>query len=78
MDKTLDQYIEDLREANKQADIRKMQMQTMDLFPSDRKIDGEVDVGEVSAPICNNYVDGEGDDIMFYQNDDFLEDKNIR
>ena len=26
MDKTLDQYIEDLREANKQADIRKMQM----------------------------------------------------
>ena len=85
MDKTLDQYIEDLREANKQADIRKMQMQTMDLFPSDRKIDGEVDVGEASAPICNNYVDEdcllsgnrEGDDIMFYQNDDFLEGKNI-
>ena len=37
MDKTLDQYIEDLREANKQADIRKMQMQTIDLFPSDQK-----------------------------------------
>ena len=27
MDNTLDQYIEDLREANKQADIRKMQME---------------------------------------------------
>ena len=40
MDKTLDQYIEDLREANKQADIRKMQMQTLDLFQSDQKADG--------------------------------------
>ena len=40
MDKTLDQYIEDLREANKQADIRKMQMQTIDLFPSDQKVGG--------------------------------------
>lgn len=28
MDNTLDQYIYDLREANKQADMRKLQMET--------------------------------------------------
>ena len=57
MDKTLDQYIEDLREANKQADIRKMQMQTIDLFQSDQKADGQVDCAEVSAPICDSHAD---------------------
>lgn len=29
MDNSLDQYIYDLREANKQADMRKLQMQTL-------------------------------------------------
>ena len=57
MDKTLDQYIEDLREANKQADIRKMQMQTIDLFQSDQKADGQVDCAEVSAPNCDSHAE---------------------
>ena len=83
MDKTLDQYIEDLREANKQADIRKMQMQTIDLFPSDQKVGGQVDCAEVSAPNCDSHADDsnllsaakEENDLIFYQND-FLEEKS--
>ena len=80
MDKTLDQYIEDLREANKQADIRTMQMQTIDLFPSDQKVEGQVDCAEVNAPICESHAGDsnllstakEENDMVFYQND-FLE-----